>query len=336
MQESFKTIIDTAQSVLILVPTKPYFDQVAAALSLYLALRDQKSVSIVSPTETTVEFNRLIGVNRITQNLGNKNLVIRFADYKADDIERVSYDIENREFRLTVIPKTNLSAPQKDQVNLSYSGVSSDLVILIGGTNESHFPALSSKDIDQARFVHVGNKQISIDPAKKVLSFAGKAATVSEIVAYLVNEAQLKVDSDIATNLLMGIEEGTSNFTTSQVSAQTFQLVASLMQLGGKRVSQQGIASAQDFPQGAIPKTSSQSTQKPQVSQPTQNVQGYSAAQPVTQVPAGDSQSQKEEIIKEKDAPKDWLKPKIFKGGQQTANSKLDQQSEQTKGTSIK
>jgi hypothetical protein len=336
MQESFKTIIDSSQSILILVPTKLHFDQVAAALSLYLALKDQKSVSVVSPTETTVEFNRLIGVNRITHDLGNKNLVIKFSDYKADDIERVSYDIENREFRLTVIPKPDLSAPQKEQVNLSYSGVSSDLVILVGGENESHFPALASKDMAQARFIHVGNKQVSVDPAKKVVSFAGNAATVSEIMSYLINEAQLKVDSDIATNLLMGIEEGTNNFTSPYANAQTFQLIASLMQLGGKRVGQQDVVSAQDFPQGAIPQATPQPTQTSQVSQSAQPAQPTTTVQSVTQAQASDDRNEKKDEIKEKDAPKDWLKPKIYKGGNQSARSQADQQSEHAKGTSIK
>ena len=333
MQESFKTIIDSSQSILILVPTKLYFDQVAAALSLYLALKDQKSVSVVSPSETTVKFNRLVGVNRIIQDLGNKNLVIRFSDYKSDDIERVSYDIENREFRLTVIPKPNLLAPRKEQINLSYSGVSSDLVILVGGDNESHFPALTSKDMAQAKFIHVGNKQISVDPAKKVVSFAGNAATVSEIMTYLINEAQLKVDSDIATNLLMGIEEGTSNFMNSQVSAQTFQLIASLMQLGGKRVGQQNAVSAQDFPQGAVPQAMPQPTQTPQVSRSTQPT---TAVQSATQAQVSDNQNEKKDGIKEEDAPKDWLKPKIYKGGNRSTRSQADQQLEHAKGTSIK
>src|SRR3990170_2413379 len=138
MEHSFKNIIDKSKSILILLPTKPFFDQVAAGLSLFLSLREPKQVQICCPSPMTVEFNRLVGVNRISQELGNKNLVIRFADYKASDIERVSYDIENAQFRLTVIPKQKVSPPTKEQVELSYSGISADTVIIIGGANESH------------------------------------------------------------------------------------------------------------------------------------------------------------------------------------------------------
>ena len=146
MENSFKSVISQSKSILILLPTKPYFDQVAASLSLYLALKEEKEVSVYSPSPITVEFNRLIGVNRITSELGNKNLVIRFTDYKATDIERVSYDIENSQFRLTVIPKLRITPPTKEQIELSYSGVSAETVIVIGGANETHFPALATKD----------------------------------------------------------------------------------------------------------------------------------------------------------------------------------------------
>jgi hypothetical protein len=290
---------------------------VAAGLSLYLSLSADKSVSIVSPSPTTVEFNRLVGVNKISQDLGNKNLVISFSDYKAEDIERVSYDIEDGEFRLTVIPKPGFASPQKGQVNLTYSGMSGDLVILVGGANEAHFPALSDKQMAGTRIIHVGNKQLSADPNKNILSFSGNSATVSEIVAYLINEAQLKVDSDVATNLLMGIEQGTESFTSAQANAQTFQLIASLMQLGGKRLAQQQPADAKDYPQGAIPgqdvasqkQTVQQQSSVSQVQQ-QKNVSKKADDKSVN----NDADSNKNTDENQKNPPQDWLKPKIYKG----------------------
>ena len=52
-----------------------------------------------------VEFNRLVGVNKITTELGNKNLVIKFKYYKVAGSEIVSYDIEKGEVKLSVMPK---------------------------------------------------------------------------------------------------------------------------------------------------------------------------------------------------------------------------------------
>src|SRR3989344_5373161 len=103
MEKSFKSVIDAASSVLILLPKNPTFDQVAAALSLYLAIEGKKDVTISCPTQMRVEYNRLVGINKISDEVGSKNLVLKFSDYPAENIERVSYDIENQQFRLSVI-----------------------------------------------------------------------------------------------------------------------------------------------------------------------------------------------------------------------------------------
>ena len=128
MENTLKNILEQSKSVLIVLPTKPYFDQAAAGLSLYLSLRGSKDTQIYCPTPITVELNRLIGVNKIEQDMGSKNLIIRFVDYRANDIERVSYDIEDGQFRLTVIPKQQINPPSKDQVQLSYSGIAAELI----------------------------------------------------------------------------------------------------------------------------------------------------------------------------------------------------------------
>lgn len=279
MENSLRSIIDQSNSILILLPTKPYFDQVAAGLSLYLALREQKDISIVSPSPMVVEFNRLVGVNKVTQELGNKNLIITFTDYKASDIERVSYDIEGGQFRLAVIPKPGAPAPTKEQAQLSFAGVSADTVILVGGVNESHFPAISSKDLAGAKLVHVGNRQLTLSSDKQAISLARPTSSSSELVAKLIKESGLDIDADIATNLLMGIEEGTNRYSSSDISAETFALVADLMRAGGQRVTRVR-------PQKPITTGVVSPPYRPRVTK--------------------DDQKPK--------TPKDWLEPKIYKG----------------------
>lgn len=276
MENSFKSLIDNSNSILILLPTKPYFDQVAAGLSLYLALREKKEVNIFSPTPMTVGFNRLVGVNKVVSEIGNKNLIIKFKDYKATNVERVSTDIENNQFFLTVIPKPGFSSPKKGQVELSYSGVSADTVFLIGGANESHFPALTSLDLIGRKLVHIGIRGLIISPEKSVISFAEPASSISEIVANLIKEGGLTVDSDIATDLLMGIEEGSKQFTGPDVTAATFQAVADLLRAGGQRIPRE---------RGEV-----------------------AAFAPVAIL------AHKQDKKKPKEPPKDWLAPKIYKG----------------------
>jgi hypothetical protein len=251
MDNTFKSQIESASSVLVLLPTRPFMDQAAAGLALFLSLKSQKETAIACPSEMTVEFNKLVGVNKVTAELGNKNLVIKFKDYKATDIERVSYDIEGGEFRLSVIPKPGTKSPEKGQVDVSYSGITADTVILIGGANESHFPALSSKELTGAKKIHLGTRSLSIAPEHELISFARPLSSVSELVGALAKESGWDYDADIATNLLIGIQEGSNNFSSDSVTADTFQMVADLIRAGGKREGKR--VSREEFPQGSIP-----------------------------------------------------------------------------------
>jgi hypothetical protein len=303
MDNSFKSVVDSANSILILLPVNPTFDQVAAGLSLYLSLMGGKDIQIAATSPTTVEFNRLIAVNKISTELGNKNLVLSFYDYKAENIERVSYDVVNGQFRLTVIPKPSVAAPSKDQVKVTYSGVSADTIILIGGVNEKHFPAIFSKDLAGAKLVHIGNRQLTSDSERGIISFAGSAPSLCEVVFSLISEAGLTLDPDIATNLIMGIEDATNNFKSADVDARTFEMIAVLMRAGGRRLAGVGIE-PQTFPPGAIPGQ-------------TPIAQSQSATQNVSSQEEQKKEETPAEEIEESDIeepPADWLQPKIYKG----------------------
>ncbi|KKQ92096.1 MAG: hypothetical protein UU16_C0020G0006 [Candidatus Woesebacteria bacterium GW2011_GWA2_40_7] len=300
MQDSFSQLIDSATSILVLLPTKPYFDQVAAGLSLYLSLRSGKDVTIASSSPMLVGFNRLIGIDKIVGEIGNKNLTIKFEGYDANNIEKVSYDIEQGEFKLIVVPKTGFVAPQKEQLDLSYAGVASDLVILIGGANDSHFPILSSGDFAGAKVVHIGTRVLASN--SEVMSFAKPGASTSELIANLIKENSLNMEPDIATNLIMGVEEGSSNFAGSDVTAETFETFAYLLRSGGQRLPKTRLSPA-SFPPGAIP------TQP--FSRPIMNAQPQ-----VPQPQELDAQdiNGTQETEQDVNPPDDWLQPKIFKG----------------------
>lgn len=297
MENNFSSFISQANSVLILLAKSPYVDQVAAGLSLYLALKKQgKNVTIASSSEMMVEHNRLVGVDKVTTDPGNKNLVIRFSNYQADNIERVSYDVEGQEFRLTVMPKPQFDAPKKENIELSYSGISADLVVLVGGMNESHFPLLSTGQLTGAKLVHVGVQQL-MTTQTEVQSFAEGTASTSELTANLIKQLQVEIDQDMATNLLMGMQEGTRNFSHSRVSAQTFHLAAEMMEKGASLDPRQSEEQRQ-YPPGAIP------------GQPVSPARSPLTSQPVTQVEQEQSGGQEEQEA----APSSWLEPKIYKG----------------------
>lgn len=252
MDKSFKNLIEAAKSILLLLPANPNFDQTAGGLALFLALKDKKQTTIACPTPMVVEFNRLIAVDKITKELGNKNLVISLADYNPDNLEKVSYDLEeNGEMKLKIMTKPGGVPPREDQVKLTYTGVSADLVILIGGVDQTSFPDLTSnKDLAEVRLAHIGTEGAKIE-GKDAISLARPASSISELIGALIKESGLEVDADMATNLIMGIEEGSKNFTDASVTGETFSMVGELMKLGGKRAG--AVPPKGMFPPGAIP-----------------------------------------------------------------------------------
>jgi hypothetical protein len=298
MDNSFSQLVDSSSSVLILLPTKPYFDQVAAGLSLYLSLKDRKEVEIACASPMMVGFNRLIGVNKIATEIGNKNLVIKFAGYDATNIEKVSYDIDNGEFKLTVIPKTGFSAPEKDQIDTNYSGLTAELVILIGGANDSHFPILNSPDFNATKIAHIGTRVLTT--SKEVMSLSRAGSSTSEIIATLIKENELSIDPDIATNLVMGIEEGSNHFESNEVRPETFEIFAYLLRNGGRREPKNRLTSA-NFPPGSIPGVIGSPAPKPSMASEMQT-------------PDPEGTLEKEQDI---NPPDDWLQPKVFKGANQ-------------------
>lgn len=264
MENSFKSQILSAKAVLVLIPQNPTLDEVAAALALYLSVKSEegKNVAVTSSSPMTVEFNRLVGVNKVVSESGNKNLVIKFLDYEAKAIEKVSYDIDNGQFKLTVVPKSGVLAPTRDQVDISHSGISADLIVVVGGTNAQSFPTLSSSELQGVKIVHVGTSPIT-GVATQVISFDRPASSISEIIATLIKESGMKLEPDTASNLIAGIEEGSNHFTSPATSAETFALVAELMKSGGRRTLTEQI-NRESFPAGVIPGESIEQKETPQ------------------------------------------------------------------------
>ncbi len=312
MDNSLLSLIESAPSVLILLPARLNFDTAAAGLSLYLSLMEAKPfITVSSSSPITVGLNRIIGIQKLTSELGNKNLTIKFKQYDANNIEKVSYDIVNNEFNLTVVPKAGFVAPTQEQMDLSFSGVSADLIILVGGKDDSDFPALQSEELKGKKIIHIGNRGFS--GSYDVISFARPGSSVSEVVAVMIKENNLaEMEPDIATNLVMGIEEGTGNFASGEVTPDTFEIFAYLLRSGGRRVPKVKM-SPMGFPPGAIP------TQPygQKVAQVRPIVQDPAMPYVPQETDAADVEgtAESEQNI---NPPDDWLQPKLIRGAQST------------------
>jgi hypothetical protein len=146
------------------------------------------------------------------------------------------------------------------------------------------------------------------------MSFALPGATVSELVANLIRENGFTIDVDTATNLVMGIEEGSSNFASQEVRPETFETFAYLLRSGGQRMPKVKLSPI-NFPPGAIPKRPFNLRNQVPVSMP----------KPVT--PPAQIETQPETVAPEAtqenpdvNPPSDWLQPKIYKGATSSQN----------------
>jgi hypothetical protein len=235
----FKQYVQSAQRVLILFPVNATFDQVASSTALYLGLREiGKDVSLLTPELVRTEFASLVGIQDATQNLGNKNLQVSF-DYKEEMVDKVSYNIdeEHQKFHLVIQPKRSGMPLDAKTVEFSYTGADADVIFLIG--------VHSLESLEQ---LYIGYEDFYVNtPTVSVNSFETSfgsiklttegSASFSEVMAYLLQEAGVQIDSDIATNLLGGIEEATDSFKSLAATADTFEIVSRLMRSGARRIS---------------------------------------------------------------------------------------------------
>lgn len=239
--EPIKQALSSAKQVLILLPQNPEVDSVAAGLALYLSLNKQSiNTSIGCPTPMTVGFNRLFGVDKIKPRIGNQNLVISF-NYPEDSLEKVSYDkdSQNQKFNLTIEPKAGMEPLDTSTVEYSYTGSSADVIFVIG--------ARTLEDLGE---LYQSEKKLLDDKSKTIVNLSNldrnnqfgtvnlydpTASGACEIMTQVLNDLQLPLESDMATNLLAGIEAKTNNFTSPQTNADTFEMIAQLMRQGAKK-----------------------------------------------------------------------------------------------------
>lgn len=206
-----------AASVVILLPKNPSFEQVASGLALHLSLeRAGKNVEIACPSDMLVEANRLVGVQRVKTKLTGKNLIISF-DYVKDAIEKVSYNVDNGKFNLVVVPKNSHAPLDHDSVSYSYSGMSGDLVVLIG-----------TRDINDVKEMLPAGE--NLQNALALVSSQDRA--LSSEVALLIASLNITPDIDIANNLFSGLIRETDNF--QKASAIDFETAAALVRAGAR------------------------------------------------------------------------------------------------------
>lgn len=230
--DELKQKIDSAQRAVIFIPAKPAFDQVAAALSLVLAL-DQfgKNISVVSPSPMTVEFNHLVGVDRISGKVQGGSLVVSF-DYPADQVEKVSYNDDNGRPNLIIQPKTGSPVITEKMAIYSYAGTEADIVFTLGAKDLSEIN-LNGQDLTNNFIVNIANRA---NPGFGQINIVDtEASSLSEVVLGIIGGLNLALDADLAQNLFDGIWRETESLSQPNVGADTYEAVAICLRSGAKK-----------------------------------------------------------------------------------------------------
>lgn len=333
-----RSFIESAQDVLIVLPKRPSFDAVASGLAFFLALSSKgKRVYIACPDQMTVEYNRLVGVDKITDSINGgsgKNLVISFP-YQEGSIEKVSYNIENETFNLVVEPREGYPIVTPEMMRYSYSGGNTDVIICVGGSSLSDFDSIFNNN--QGVFAEKPTVNIDINPQNnrfgKVNIVDPNSSSIAEITVSLFSIFGFTLDADNATNLYAGIASGSTNFTSNQTNAGTFENAAICMRHNARKVNIPSVPSQNTTSENKTDpsfETFVKQPQKPTYQQaPVQPRQTPNNSRPTPMMPQVRNnppfmqkpvQSQQTPPVAQKppsqssDAPPDWLKPKIYKG----------------------
>ncbi len=237
--QTIQHTVSLAKTILVIYSPQASVDQVAAAVALHKGLLTLgKSSTLLSPIKPAHDFSVVDGVDQTATELGNKNLEVSF-DYQEDMVDKVSYNIdeEAKKFRLIIQPRKDAKPLDSKTVEFSYTGADADAIFLVGVSG-----------LDSLDALYVGYEQLYQDvtsisinsyetPYGSIKVSTMGAASTSEVMAYLLQELGVEITSDIATNLITGIELATDKMQSLATTADTFEIISKLLRAGGRRTS---------------------------------------------------------------------------------------------------
>ncbi len=281
----------SAQSISIIVNPKTGFDGIAAGLSLYLSIKKLgKIVSIIAKNPTVGDARLLYGVDKIGKNDDKKDLVISIAD-AVKNVDKVTYFLEGDILKIVVHAFPQSEGISTEEITFDKTSTKTDLFFSIG------YESLEDlrKDLAHEQDINSNVWIINLNNAIVEKKFAQldlndpNVSGISELTTSFFQLLALPLDEDIAFNLYSGVAAASQMFSPKIVTPNTLHAAAWLLKFGAGKASL-----AQ----------SSSKHQEPDISFPTQN-------QAVTEI----QETQEEQIEREKQAQKEWLKPpKIYRG----------------------
>ncbi len=294
--------IEKNPSIGIVTAKNPTLDEMGAALALYLALTTLgKSVTIATPETPLVEVSSLVGIDKVKTALSGKSgdLTVSFP-YQEGEIEKVSYTLENGLLNIVVKAGEKGLSFDENQVLFTMSQGAPNLLFVVGVPRLSDLGKLFNvADLKDTMIINIDNKADNQGFGDVVMVYP-MLSSISEQVANLIVSLNLKINIDIAQNLMQGISFATNNFGDQKTSALAFEMASILMKNGAIRIGNNNSRAAQSVnTEQFFPKPVSRNQNAP-VNQ-------------FVSKPLAKQQEPEKETANE-NPPEDWLAPKIYKG----------------------
>lgn len=341
--QRIKELIDANSQIGIVVSPNPTFDGMAAGLGLYLSLLQmKKTVSIVCPTDPTVEVSSLVGIDKVGKSFGGgaagNDLVVAFP-YREGEIEKVSYDVDGDKLKIVVkAGPQGLSFSQSD-ITFTHTGATGgampSLVFFIGIADMQNLGFQKPANVTVVNIDNRSNNTKYGDVVHVDSKFTSLSEEVADFLTLL--EPQIELDRDTSQNLFSGILSATNDFQNGQGSYLAFEMAGILMKKGAVRSANGSYAHpatpampvANYFPPQPEPAQQVQPAQP--VSQPifqpapqpvTPNFgnmfapQSVQTPQPTPVAPVQPEPVQPAQPVQNtpNTPPADWLTPKVYKG----------------------
>lgn len=286
-----KEAIEKYNNISVVTRNNPSVDEMGAALSLYLSLKTtEKNITVATPSNPLVEVSSLVGIDEVITSLGGESgdLVVSFP-YKEGEIEKVSYTRDDNFLNIVVkAGEKGLNFTEKD-VKFIRGATAPELMFVIGSPRVSDLGNLFDPAILKDTIViNIDNKPEN-QGYGDILMVSARLSSVSEAVANLILALNLKMDLDIAQNLMLGIATSTENFQSEHTSPLAFEMAGVLLR------------------QGALRPTVMPQRRK-------MNIAIEEKPQEEVRPKVTETFEKKEEDQTLQNPPEDWLEPKIYKG----------------------
>lgn len=247
-----KNLLSSAQNILITLPQEINIDKLATGLAIGLSLEQMgKKVDIVTEGVVRVEHTSLFGVDRIKNKLpegsaGDFIIIlggVANPDGTVPAAEKVDYFPSGSDLNLVFRVKPGHKF-EPTKITTHYDSGGFDLIFTIGSANLESIGSVYTGNQSIFQSLHLVN--INNQPASSQFAAYSvidpNAASLSEMVSYILQTLGLPLGGDIATNILSGIFAATNQLQDPRVNADTYAAVAEAVRAGGQKL---GTASVQ-------------------------------------------------------------------------------------------